>query len=393
MKSKRTRLPDTESTGLDVFVLGPERATYSGEETRNADATDRLGRSRRSFLFLLSAAASDRYVSCWDFAADIAMADIGRIADRQVPGGGGSAINQAAHENIAKRVIAVVDLSMTFGTLERNHVANCPQCDTPHRYTEFKFPMINDRGSWLVACRNCSHRFVIQLRNPVESHSDQCLIIERFDDDINPYKGSADGPGASAVYQLDMNADRSRFELDRFVIYRCATSDDDLEKAAFIALREAWPAIADQRGNAMNYMLARSRFHAVEHATITVDVLCSCGGTHQAIFYHPFRLDDSEPPLLEDLLLADVSGADLSDALTGILTKTEVMDALEKLIARWRLFSDQILLATPFVAHQWKSKAERLTIWERLLSRLDPTRTLLVTRGATFTDRSGSATE
>jgi hypothetical protein len=84
------------------------------------------------------------------------------------------------------------------------------------------------------------------------------------------------------------------------------------------------------------------------------------------------------------LLLADVSGTDLTDVLTGVLSKTDVMQALEKLIARWRLFSDQILLATPFVAHQWKTKAERLAIWERLLAQLDPSRTVLMTRGTTF---------
>ena len=48
------------------------------------------------------------------------------------------------------------------------------------------------------------------------------------------------------------------------------------------------------------------------------------------------------------------------------------------------MFHEQILLATPFVAHQWKSKVERLAIWERLLSQLDPSRTVLTTRGATF---------
>lgn len=285
---------------------------------------------------------------------------------------------------MAKTAPPLVDLGMMFETRERQHVANCPKCDTPHRYTELKFPMINDRGSWLVACRKCGQHFVFDLRNPMESYSTDCVIVERFDDDGCPYTGNAPRPGASAVYQLDMNPDEPRFELDAFAIFKCAKMGDDLEAAAFLALGKSWLRVADARAQAANQMLARSRLPAVEHAVFSVDVPCSCGEPHLAIFYHVFRLDGSDMPPLENLLLADVSGTDLTDVLTGVLSKTDVMQALEKLIARWRLFSDQILLATPFVAHQWKTKAERLAIWERLLAQLDPSRTVLMTRGATF---------
>ncbi|NML06795.1 hypothetical protein [Sphingomonas sp. G-3-2-10] len=273
---------------------------------------------------------------------------------------------------------------MIFETRERHHVANCPKCDTPHRYTELKFPMINDRGSWLVACRKCGQHFVFDLRNPAESYSDDCMIVERFDNDINPYAGNAPRPGASAVYQLDMNPDQPRFDLDAFPIFKCAKSGESLEAAAFLAIGKSWLRVADARAQATNQMLARSRLPPVEHVVFFVEVPCSCGEPHRAIFYHPLRLDGSDLPPVEELLLADVSGTDLADVLTGILSKTDVMHALGKLIARWRLFNDQILLATPFVAHQWKTKAERLAIWETLLAQLDPTRTILMTRGATL---------
>lgn len=285
---------------------------------------------------------------------------------------------------MAKSALPLVDLGMMFETRERQHVANCPKCDTPHRYTELKFPMINDRGSWLVACRKCGQHFAFDLRNPMESYSADCVIVERFDDDVSPYTGNAPRPGAGAVYQLDMNPDEPRFELDAFAIFKCAKTGEDLEAAAFLALGKSWLRVADARAQAANQMLARSQLPAVEHAVFAVDVPCSCGEPHRAIFYHAFRLDGSDLPPLEDLLLADVSGTDLTDVLTGVLSKTDVMQALEKLIARWRLFNDQILLATPFVAHQWKTKAERLAIWERLLAQLDPSRTVLMTRGATF---------
>jgi len=181
-----------------------------------------------------------------------------------------------------------------------------------------------------------------------------------------------------------MNPDEPRFELDAFAIFKCAKTGEDLEDAAFVALGQSWPKVADVRAGAAQQMLARSRLPEVEHAVFSVDVPCSCGEPHRAVFFHAFRLNGADMPPLKDLLLADVSRTNLADVLTGVLSKTDVMQALEKLIARWRLFNDQILIATPFVAHQWKTKAQRLAIWERLLTQLDPTRTVLLTRGATY---------
>lgn len=243
--------------------------------------------------------------------------------------------------------------------------------------------MVNDRGSWLVACRECNQQFTIKLRNPVESYTDECVILQRFDDEIDAYEGDAPSPGASAVYDLDLNPDKPRFDAEAFAIYRCASSGDNLEEAAIKALRAEWDGIADQCAHAANQMLA-SRLPDVEHCVMHVEADCSCGERHPAVFYRPWRLDGARLPAPEDMLLADVGGSDLEDRLTGILSKTDLMQALEKLIARWRLFCDQVLLATPFVAHQWKTKEERLAIWERLLQQLDNTRTVLLTRGKTY---------
>lgn len=243
--------------------------------------------------------------------------------------------------------------------------------------------MINDRGSWLVACRACHKKFVIDLRNPEESPVGDCLVIERFDDDIAPYDGDAPRPGARAFYQLDLNQDRLRFDYGATSLYRCADTDEDLEAPALEALKASYPAIVGQIAIASHHLM---RGPAVEHVVVKVGVACRCDGRHEALFYMPLRLDLEALPEAESFLLADVSGADISDRLTGIRSKTAIMDSLEKLIARWRLFCDQVLISTPFIAGQYKTKAERLEIWERLLGQLDPNRTLLLTRGKTFSE-------
>lgn len=229
-------------------------------------------------------------------------------------------------------------------------------------------------------------QFVVHLKNPAESDAGQCQILERFDDEIAAYDGLAPAAGETAIYKLEMNDAKLRFDYDRMPIYCCARTSANLEKAAFAALNQSYNQIGSQLVAATNQFLARRMPDDVEHAVILLDVPCECGGPHQVIFYRPFRLDGSDIPEPDAMLLADVSGTDVHNALTGILSKTDFMDALEKLIARWRLLSDQILIPTPFVAHQWKTKAERLAVWERLLGLLDATRTVLVKRGSSYTE-------
>jgi hypothetical protein len=92
------------------------------------------------------------------------------------------------------------------------------------------------------------------------------------------------------------------------------------------------------------------------------------------------------PDLSKRCLLADVRGSALEARLDGIASKNEIMDLLEKLVIRWHLTADRILITAPFVGHPWMKRLHKQAIWEWLLSILDPGKALLVTRPATRTD-------
>lgn len=281
---------------------------------------------------------------------------------------------------------------MIFDTQKRQHVAKCPRCGRPHHYTEVKFPAENDRGSWLAECAGCGGTFTIALLNPDESYTGGDWIRARFDNHIDPYTGDAPAAGAVARYQLDLKEDRPRFIYDRNPIYRCGVCDADLEVQALAAVQPHEADIGDRHHQAVQNFLSR-RMPEVEHAVVTIPMSCTCGEPRTATFYYAFRTNGSPAPPAADMLLADVSGADLSDTLSGVVTKTAAMDALDKLIVRWRLFADQVLIAAPFVAHQYKTKAERLAIWERLLVQLDARRTLFLTKAASYAEYKAALKE
>lgn len=274
---------------------------------------------------------------------------------------------------------------MGFDVKQTKHVAKCPFCGAPHQYVEVKFPIENDRGGWEVACHKCGKPFMISLRNPEESLARNLKILQRFDDDLGGYRGSAPPATEVVEYSLDMNENRLCYDYTRSPIYRCTQSGKDVEKAAFGQLESYLSTVHDQFYDARNYILA-SRVPELDHVVVTVPVPCQCGSTHNAVFYFRLFLNDTPAPSASEMLLANVDGASLEDELTGIYSKSFLMDALQKLIARWRLKFDQIVIASPFIAHQYMSKEEKLVVWEWLLGILDPQRTLFITRSNSYKD-------
>ncbi|MFD1488789.1 hypothetical protein [Ancylobacter vacuolatus] len=274
---------------------------------------------------------------------------------------------------------------MSFDAKQTQHVAKCPACGAPHHYVEVKFPIENDRGGWEVSCHKCGKPFTISLRNPEESLGRNFKILKRFDDEIGGYQGSAPPAIEVVEHSLDMNDHRLRYDYTRSPIYRCTQSGIDLEKAALGQLESHLSAVHSQFYNARNYILA-SKVPELENVVVTVPVQCRCGSPHNAIFYFRLFLNETPAPSASEMLLANVDGASLEDELTGIHSKSLMMDALQKLIARWRLKFDQIVIASPFIAHQYMSKEKKLEVWEWLLGILDPQRTLFITRSNSYKD-------
>ncbi|MEJ6783701.1 hypothetical protein [Aminobacter sp. Piv2-1] len=279
------------------------------------------------------------------------------------------------------------------GMVKRSFVAKCPNanCGHPHRYVEVTHPMANDWGGWVVECENCKRLFTIRLRNPEDSFPKDFNFKETFDDE-GGYDGAA--PPAKKVIQfsLDMNSNRLRFNYGKHPIYYCTQTGKELETPALKELQRHLAQVHDEFANAENNILAR-RAPDMAYVVIRIPVPCTCGAVHRAAFYFSFRPGLWDRPNAEDMLLADIEGTSLADDLTGIFSKTVLMDALEKLIARWRLKYDQVVIASPFIAHQFLTREMKLEVWEWLLGILDPGRTTFVTRAASYKDYKSALLE
>jgi hypothetical protein len=113
---------------------------------------------------------------------------------------------------------------------------------------------------------------------------------------------------------------------------------------------------------------------------VHIDIPCNCHAPHTATFFARFLTNGDIQASPDEYLLAGVSRSDIPERLDGLFSKSEIMAFLEKLIIRWHLIADQIVVASPFVGHQWLSKEAKMAMWTWLLAILDPHKSVFITR-------------
>ena len=268
-----------------------------------------------------------------------------------------------------------------FGPRQRKHVANCPRCRTPHQYVDVKNPMFSDPGYWVVKCSGCAEPFCIaNLHDVFDSHACDVVILSREEGDVE----QAQHPVARevAVHNLELNELTLHYDYEACHLYECACAKP-LDLLALQQLEGELAEVNMQYRYRVHYAL-KGRFYA-DYVVAKVNLSCECGIAHVATFFRRLVIDPDQPPLhADEFILADVSGASLADALDGIRSKDDAMSLLAKLIMRWNLIADQIMIASPFIGHQYLSPEEQMRIWEWLLGMLDARIAVFVTRTTTW---------
>mgnify|MGYP000900651557 FL=1 len=256
--------------------------------------------------------------------------------------------------------------------------AKCPHCEKLHEYTEVFFDVVNDNGFWEVICQQCDTVFGLIVTNPSESSMNPNFLVKGRHENKQPPQ---DLIFANDIieYNFDLNKTSHFFDYGTAPVYKCEQTGTKLEIEAYKILRSSLQNIIDAYKNASTYYLA-NRCPDYEFVLIPLQVPCSCENTHIATFYCEFKKNGELQISENDYLLADISGTSIGSKLMGLFSKTDIMAFLEKLIIRWNLLSTKIIIASPFVGHQYLSKKAKLEIWNWLLSILDCNKTIFITR-------------
>ncbi len=283
--------------------------------------------------------------------------------------------------------------------VHRNEIVKCPICGAKINLSVGRYPGgINDSGGWVLKCDACASLFPLEVKNPDDASSvlSGATIVDSWDDEIDSRTyilakhGVVDMGQAVERMRLTTTGEPEDFyDLESRALYRCAACGKELDATAYGALSEHLKSINSAFAGYLNWYLANSNGGAPEGISVRVETPCSCGRSHEARFYRCFVESYAERAadfwLINIAPTAPLSERDKTLDVDGIFSRDDCIAILEKLLLRWRAGHSAVLLAAPFIGFNYPGAKKKVpNLWNWVLKYTDPSKTLLITRKATF---------
>lgn len=269
-------------------------------------------------------------------------------------------------------------------------VKKCSHCDNNIRIHPVKFPVVNDIGGLIVQCEKCEKFSFFETINPVEtSISKGGKKIDTWDIEVNTKENAISKypdikelrEGVLVIGDLEEREYEFNFKSPH--IYHCSNCGNEVESISKNALDNDSENIVNQYNSLMNYFSANHRA-CHENLVIEIKAVCVCEQQFVSYWHKKFIVDKKSIIPQKDLFLIGTDMPIRSSYIDGILSKNECKTILEKFIIRWNAIYPRLLAVTPFVGHQWLSQEEIIELWGWIKNFLDPEKSSLVTRTATY---------
>lgn len=257
----------------------------------------------------------------------------------------------------------------------------CPHCNNVIDYHELKFQMENDIGEMLAKCQSCGDTFGIQCKNPDESYivsgADKIDYLDyEFESPSNLKKLTV-----AFKYKGDIFRNNPKFDFESYNIYKCHSCDDNLEKIAYESMASEYQEWGQQVYQYISEDISGYGYNA-EKSILKIDLTCSCGKNHSALFYKKFDHCDFSD---NDFLLGNISNCvSLEDRIDGTITKSDFIEAIKKLIVRWELLFEKTYLIFPYVGHTRSENSELLELWGEIISQSSSNKLKIITKTQTL---------
>ncbi|MCP2518457.1 hypothetical protein M5J07_26250 [Achromobacter mucicolens] len=286
-----------------------------------------------------------------------------------------------------------------MSVVHRDEIAKCPNCRANINLKVGRFQGgMNDSGGWVLKCNACASLFPLKVKNPDDASSvlSGATVIDSWDDETGDRAytlakhGVADtGQAAERMLLVTHGEPEVFYDLESRALYRCTACGTELDAKAYEALSEHLESINSAFATYLNWYLARSRGQAPEGIRPRVAIACTCGRSHEALFYRKFA--ESFTERAADFWLIDIAPtAPISEGgktldIDGIFSRDDCIAILEKLLLRWQAGHSAVLLAAPFIGFNFPGAKKKVpNLWNWVLKYTNPAKTLLITRKATF---------
>lgn len=270
-------------------------------------------------------------------------------------------------------------------------VKKFPHCDNNVRINVFKYPYAeNDKGGMILKCEECSELSYCSVTNPIETGVLKgAEKIQTWDNDvvskdefILKFPNIKELKNGLVVIG-DLNQRHYEFDFRKPHIYYCSNCREEIESAAYAALFVESADIVCQYDSLMGYILSNGG-QECEDLVLELEVKCDCDKTFVTYWHKKFVADGKKINPIVDLYLVGTDMPVLTNCIDGVMSKNDCKRILEKFVIRWNAIYPRLLIVTPFVGHQWLSQELIIELWDWIKNFLDPQKTSLITRKATF---------
>ena len=251
----------------------------------------------------------------------------------------------------------------------------------------------NDRGGLIIQCEKCGNLSYIRVSNPDDASSvkDGGRVVATWDDEVDEIDDVLRAHDLTANNELTDNLlvipsndpNNPQFVLEDRAIYRCLVCDCELESPAYDELGNVLDAINNELGSFL-IRYVKGGIATPDTIRVTLDVSCACT-SHRMVFHRPFTDTDSgvNDPL--EFILAGPDNPSMLTDIDGVFSRDDCISIFKKLLLRWRTRHRVVMLVVPFIGLDYPGREEnRVDLWNMVLGNTDPSRTLLVTRRATY---------
>jgi hypothetical protein len=259
---------------------------------------------------------------------------------------------------------------------------------------------INDYGGWILECNKCSHIFAYEVKNPDDASSitnGGAKKLDSWDRDVPNDKEELFAKYKIENFTNNMQYDTIRVietgEKERHVfsdieanIFYCPKCNTHLEPILYGRLASRLNDINAAIGAYMNFYL-KGRNGDPKSIIILTEYLCACDHKSKVVLYKEFIERELPAEDIHEFMLIDVIGNALERDIDGVFDRDDCKSILQKLLIRWKVYYNKVLLAVPFIGFDFKfrkQEEQRVELWNWILKNTDPSKTTLVTRKATF---------
>jgi hypothetical protein len=278
--------------------------------------------------------------------------------------------------------------------VHQNEVVKCPKsnCQNPIHISIGRWPGgTNDSGGWVLKCAKCDHAFPLDVRNPDDASKvvSGATVLGSWDKevgnraDVLAAHGVVDKPEyVKRLLLLQHGKSEDLYNLDSKPLYRCSICRENLDLLAYAALDRHLADVRQAFSEYLNWYLA-NRIDAPEAISVRMTMSCTCEAQHHVCFYKEFS--ENVPQAASEFWLAEAEGDKPTLDVDGIYTRDDCITILEKLLLRWRALHSAVLLAAPFIGFNYPGARKKVPeLWNWVLKYIDPNKTSIITRKATF---------